>query len=107
MPVKLCRCQRRLGLLGQALKSGGIVDGEIGEDLAVELDAGFLQAVDEAVVADAVQLGGGADADDPQGTVLALALFASGVSKLEAALDRFFRRTIELGFSEEITACAV
>ena len=36
-----------LGLLGQSGESGGIADGDLGEHLAVEIDAGLLQTADE------------------------------------------------------------
>ena len=43
-------CERGLGLLGDRVERGRIADGEIREDLAVELDAGLAAAVDELVV---------------------------------------------------------
>ena len=84
-------CRGGLRLLAQRRKSSRIVDRQIGQDLAVQLDAGLLQAVDELAVADAVQLGGGADAHNPDGTVLALLLLAAAVGELQPALDRLFR----------------
>jgi hypothetical protein len=42
----------RFGLLGQLGKARGVVDGDVGQDLAVQLDAGLLQAVDELRVAE-------------------------------------------------------
>ena len=78
-PVKywsggLCLSLRRLGLFCQLGKAGGVLHGDVGQDLAVQLDAGLLQSVDELRVAGAVQLGGGGDADDPQRAELALLL---------------------------------
>ena len=45
---------------------GGLADGELGEDLAVDLDTGDLQALDEPVVGHPVRAGRGVDAGDPQ-----------------------------------------
>ena len=96
-----------LGLLHQLGKARGVVHGDVGEDLAIELDAGLLEAVDELRVAGAVQLGSGGDADDPERAELALLLAAAGVGELEAALDGFLGCLVELGFCEEVTACAL
>ena len=98
--------QRRLGLLGKLGKAGGIVDSNVSEDLSVEFDSSLLKAVDELRVAGAVELGGGGDADNPERTELTLLLLAAGVGKLEAALDGFLGCLVELGFCEEVTACA-
>ena len=79
-------CGRALCLFGQAFKPAWIIHGDIGQDLAIQLDAGLFQSVDELAVAQAVQLGGGADADDPERAVLTLLLLASGVGELQPAL---------------------
>src|SRR5690242_20659561 len=55
---------------------GGVVHGQLGQDLAVDLDVRGLQTLDEAVVRDAVGAGSGVDALDPQLTEVALALLA-------------------------------
>src|SRR5271166_791325 len=91
-----CPAQSALRLLGEALKRGRIFNREISKDLAVEFDTGSLQAVNELAVAHAVQFGGGADTHNPQRAELAFALFASGVGELQTAIDRFFRRAVEL-----------
>ena len=59
------RGQGRLGLLDQLGKVCSIMNGDIGEDLAIELDAGLLEAVDELRVAGSIQLAGSRDAHDP------------------------------------------
>src|SRR5262249_31758860 len=96
-----------LRLLGEALKGSGIVHRQISQDLAVELHARRLQSMDELVVAHAVQLGGRADAHDPQRTELTLFLAASGVSELQPALHGLFRRPVQLRFCQVITTGAV
>ena len=87
--------QGALRLLGEALKGGGVVDRQISQNLAVELNARALQSVDELAVAHAVQLGSGADADNPQRAVLALLLLASGVGEPQAAFHGLFRRAVQ------------
>src|ERR1700752_1017048 len=99
--------QRRLRLRHQPRKPRRIIHCQVRENLAVEFDSGLLQAVDELVVAQPVQLGGGADAHNPQRADLPLALLASGIGKLQPALDRLLRRAVKLRFCQEITACAV
>src|SRR5580698_3545638 len=94
-------------LLGEALKRGSVLNRQVGENLAIQFDSCFLQAVDECVVAHPIQLGGGPDAYDPQRAKLPLALLAPAVGELQAALDGFFSRPVELGFCEEVTAGAV
>src|SRR5437667_12590157 len=102
------RCpQRALCLLRQALKPRRIFHGELGQDLAVEFDSALFQAADKSAVAEAVLLGGGTDAHDPDGAELALLLLASGVGKLEGALHRLFGGAVELGFCEVISAGAL
>src|SRR5712671_3563184 len=84
-----------LRLLGEAFKSARILYRQVGQNLAVEFHSSHFQAVDELVVAHPIQFGGGADAHDPQRAILPLALLASGVGELEAALDGFFRGAVE------------
>src|SRR6266542_4685545 len=62
-----------LGQLDQLREGGRVVHGQVGEDLAVDLDLGQAQALDEAVVGDAVGAGRGVDALDPQPAEVALA----------------------------------
>ena len=63
--------------------------------------------MDELRVSDAVGLGCGIDAHDPERAELALLLFASAVSELHAALDGFLGCLVELGFGEEVAAGAL
>src|SRR6185437_8329285 len=84
-----------------------VVHRDIGQHLAVQFHAGFFQAADELVITDAVQLGGSADAHNPDGTILALFLFTAAVGELQPALNRLFGGAIELGFCEEIATGAL
>ena len=62
------------GDLGDPAEGRGVADGEVGEDLAVEVDVGLPEAGDEPAVGDPVQAGGRVDPDDPQLAHVALAL---------------------------------
>src|SRR3954462_8081489 len=60
------------GCLGKTSERLGVADGDVREHLAVELDAGDLQAVHELAVRHALLAGGRGDADDPQAAEVAL-----------------------------------
>src|SRR5690606_7998047 len=64
--------QARLGDLDESVERGRVVDGQVGEDLAIDLDLGGLQTLDEPVVRDALGAGGRVDPLDPQTTEVAL-----------------------------------
>ena len=81
------------------------MDRQIGEDLAVELNSGFLEAADEPAVADAVVNATGIDAHDPQRAELTLLLAASDERGFQSALHLLFCGLVELGFVQEITGC--
>src|SRR5919204_1382731 len=74
-------CRRLLGGSGRRLSGGigksaeglGVADGDVGQHLAIQLDAGELQAVDERPVAQTVLPGRGVDPHDPQAAEVALA----------------------------------
>src|ERR1700679_2846251 len=74
--------QRVPGLLDQRAKGRLIAHGDVGEHLAVELDPGGLEALDEAAVADAGRPAGGVQAYDPEGAPFALLLLAVAVGVL-------------------------
>ena len=66
--------RRLAGDLGKTSEGVGVAHGDVGEHLAVELDAGQLEAVHELRVAHAVLARGGVDARDPQAAEVALAV---------------------------------
>src|SRR5215207_8128479 len=67
------------GFLGKTSERLGVADGDVREHLAVELDAGLLQAVHELAVAHALLAGGGVDAHDPEPAEVALLVAAVAV----------------------------
>src|SRR3954451_2913946 len=77
-PREFFRCDSRSGgrtlpgLVGKTSERLGVAHGYVGQHLAVEFDAGQLQAVHELAVAQALLAGGGVDARDPEAAEVAL-----------------------------------
>src|SRR5436309_12105494 len=63
-----------LGRLDECCEGRRVVHGEIREDLAVDLDPGRLQPIDESRVRQTVRPDRGVDPSDPQSTELTLAV---------------------------------
>ena len=59
-------------MVDDGLESLGVVEGEVGKDLAVDFDAGFRQLVDKLAVVHIVLAHGGVDTHNPQAAELAL-----------------------------------
>ena len=87
-PRLLGRGQRRLSLVDQGLEGAGLMDREIGKNLAINLDTGALQPVHELRIGHAVLAHPGIDALDPQGAEIALAGTAVAIGVLSRLLDR-------------------
>src|SRR4051812_48541336 len=81
-----------------------VVHGELGKDAAVDLDAGDLEALDEAVVRHAVLAGGGVDALDPQPAEVALARLAVAVGVDEGVGDLLLRLAVQPRALPAVTA---
>src|SRR5437868_5929367 len=62
------------GKLDESAKRIAVADRDLGEHLAVHLDAGLLQAVHQLRIAQPLLAGGGVDADDPEAAEVALAV---------------------------------
>src|SRR5947207_14756180 len=87
---------RALCLLRDGGERSGAADRELGEALAIERDAGVLQAVDQLPVREPVLARRRVDADDPQAAEIALLPAAADERVLQRGVDRFFRGAIEL-----------
>src|ERR1700712_2574115 len=81
------RRQVRRGLIHQSLEGAGLVRGEIGEDLAVDLDARLGEPADKSAVGDAVFAAAGVDALNPKRAEVTLLLLAADVVVLQRAID--------------------
>lgn len=67
-----------------------LIDGEVGEDFTVKVDAFLLHAGDELRVGKTELTGGIVDAGDPEGTEVALAIATVAVSVAEGFDDALF-----------------
>src|SRR5204862_7186580 len=102
LPVGRACSERLLGALREVLKRGAIADGEIGEHLAVDLDAGPAEPVHEAAVGQLVQPRGRVDARDPEPAEVGLLAAAVPVCVLLGPLDGFLGRLPQLGPPAEV-----
>src|SRR5262245_27993455 len=78
-----------------------IVERERGQDLAVDLDSGLLEARDHPAVREAVLACGGTDPYDPERARVALLLLAVAVGVREALLERLARLAIRLAAASD------
>jgi len=78
---------------GEHSKNLLVIDSQFSQHLAVNRDACFLQAVNEAAVGKTVLTRTGVDTDNPQLTELTLSRFAVAVSILACLDDRLFGDT--------------
>src|SRR4051812_36306974 len=81
-----------LGLLRDRRKALRLVHGEVGEHLAIDLDAGLLDAIDETAVAQVELARRRVDALDPQCAEVALLEPATAVGVLAGLDDGLLRR---------------
>src|SRR5580698_6866250 len=99
------RCCRRfqmlLGRLGQKRKTFRVAHGHVRKNLAVKINTAYLQSVDQLAVAEAVVAGRSSDALNPERPVIALPHTPVAIGITKRAVDRFFRRAVELSLSEE------
>src|SRR5688572_32059795 len=91
-----------LCLFGELGKCRGFTRGELGQALAIELDAGVLQPEHELAVGETVLARGGIDAHDPQAAIVALLPLAPDVRIDARFLGRLFHELIELALVLEI-----
>src|ERR1700704_6366871 len=82
--------QSGLCLGSQFGESFGLLGGKVRQDLSIEFDSGQFQAMHELRIVQPIEPRGGANANDPQRPEIALLQFASGVSKVQSALDGLF-----------------
>jgi hypothetical protein len=93
---------RILGLSGYRSKGFRLFYCHVGEYLAVKLDPGKAQAVNELRIFHVVQAARRVDADDPQLSKIAFFQFAAGVGKIQPAFDRFLGRALQFRFRSTI-----
>ena len=82
---------------------GIVVQRDIRQRLAVQVQAGRFQAVQELAIGNADFPARRVDADDPQRAELALLVLAADVGEFQPALHGLLRRAIEFALGEKIT----
>src|SRR5262249_10916557 len=88
--------EARFGLLDDTPERRFIENREVREDLAIDLDAGFLQARHELAVGHARGASAGVDARDPERAEVALLVAAVAVGVLPRAHHRFLGDAIDV-----------
>src|SRR5579872_7161279 len=91
--------QARFSLTRNPFESGLIEDGNVREHLAIDLDRGFLQAIDQGAVGHAEFPRGRVDANDPQRAKIALLAAAVAIRVLTRAHDRLFGDSVNVAAS--------
>ena len=88
----------RSGLFGHGRKCLRIAHGEVGQDLAIHLDAGLVETVNQLAIGKTVEPSGSVDTGDPQTAEIALAVAAVPVGVDLSPIEGF------LGGAEQATA---
>src|SRR4029077_19941074 len=96
------RGQCGFGRMRQLGERRGVARRDLGQRLAVEIDAGELQARDETAVGDVVLPRGRVDADDPQPPIVAFLALAAGGREVAGAIGGFLGELVELALAKEI-----
>src|SRR5580658_1593861 len=91
-----------LGLLHQRAESRAIGGGHIRQNLAIQIDAGLLQTVDELAVGDIGGAASGSDANNPQRAEIALLAAAADKAIAQSLLDGLLRGPIQFALGEKI-----
>ena len=97
-----CLC---LYLVYDGLESGGVVEGEVGENLTINLDACLVDEAHKLGIRKTLHAGSGVDTLDPESTEVALLVLAVAVSIGEAFLPSVFGNGPHVLTAAIITAC--
>ena len=105
-PAYLLPVQGRdlLHLVDDSLEGFGIVHGEVGEHLAVDLDPGLVDKTHELGVGKVLETGGSVDTLDPEGAEIALFLLAVAVGVGETLLPGVFGDGLHIAAAAVISA---
>lgn len=101
--VRTCFELGTLDLVDEGGKAFLVEDGHVGKDLAVETDAGLLEAVHEHGVGHAVGTGAGIDTGDPQTAERTLLIAAVTVSILTGAHNSLLGNAVDVVAAEAET----
>ena len=93
-----------LHLVNNSLESGGVVEGEVSENLAVDLDAGLVDKTHELGVRKVLHAGGSVDTLNPKSAEVALLVLAVAVSVGETLFPSILGNGPHVFAAAEITA---
>ena len=91
-------------LIDYSLESGGVVEGEVGENFAVDLDAGLVDKPHELGVREILETGGSVDTLDPESAEIALLVLAVAVSVGETFFPGVLGNGPHIAAATKITA---
>jgi hypothetical protein len=97
------RLVRRVGFFNEGTESRRIVDSDVGQHLAIQIDARALEAIDELAVRDFGRAAGCIDAHDPQRTEIPLLKPAPDVPIPQRLFDGLLCGAVQLRLGEKIT----
>jgi hypothetical protein len=78
---------RTLGLFDQDVKGSGIFDGDLRKHLAIELDAGMREAIDENAVTSSTHFACGGDSSDPETTEFTTTISTIAIGELAGSYE--------------------
>jgi hypothetical protein len=82
-------------------ENGMISDGQIGEDLAINLDIGHAEGMHQTAIIQAMNASSGIDADNPQSAHIPLAIATISIGESHRAHHGF------MSAAEEAMACSI
>lgn len=103
-----CVCAYVLGVANfvyNGLEGCGVVECEVGEDFAVDFDAGLVDEAHELGVAEAFDACGGVDTLDPQCAEVAFLLFAVAISVGQTFFPSVFGDGPDVAAAAKVAAC--
>lgn len=93
-----------LHFVNNCLECGGVVEGEVGEDFAVDFDAGFVDEAHELGVGEVFHAGSCVDALDPEGAEVAFFVFAVAVGVGKTFFPGVFSDCPDVAAASEVAA---
>lgn len=95
--------QGTLCLFNQSLEGDFVMNGQLGQGLAIQLDSGFFQTGHKSAVGNPVHSTGSIDANNPQFAEFTFLVTSVAVGKLAGAISGLFRVPIQPARVSEIS----
>jgi len=84
------------GFVDNSFERLGVAHGEFGQNLAVQFDAGSLQAVDKAAVRHFIDAAGSVDSGDPESSEFTAAFAAIDIRMVEGVQNGLFGDLLDI-----------